>query len=181
MQLDGHPVKRYTGCAHILRRENGELVDLQFAIVQLDPQWEEEAERQLPPPTAPINGRTKDASGAMVPTYNEEDPEFLQALAVWQRRQKAKRIHDANIDDRISWETDPEILESNPKKFYDGIWEELRASFARGEINRWVSAIVGIDQVGGADIALAEESLFRELQRLGALSDMEEEPGAGKE
>lgn len=188
MQVGGKPVARYTGTVHILRptgetdeQGNPAFADLQFKVKQLHTSWAAEAERQLPPPEPPING-SRYENGREITKYDEKDPKYRAALLDWEQMMRAKKIHDATIDDRIEWETDEALLESDPKAFYRSIWQELSDSFSAQELARWDLTIVSIDAVGGADIALAEESLFRAILRRSEVSVVEgdadgEQPG----
>lgn len=160
MQYAGKKIDRYTGRVSIGRidEETGELYEISILVKQLPLGWAEECERQLPQPRPPIIGKVYDKQGRETPKYNEDDPGYRAELSKWEHRTWAKKIHDATIDPGITWET---VKGDDIPAFYDGIYAELAASFSRSEVSTWMVVINGIDQVGGADILLAQEGLSR--------------------
>lgn len=180
MQVNGKTLARYTGTVHILRPTEGKdkqgnliMEDLQIKVQQLHTSWDSEAERLLPPPEAPIVGTSFKDNPQGEPKRDEKDPAYRAKLLEWQQCYRAKRIHDATIDDRIVWETEGDP-KANPWGYYGAIWAELSESFSSQEIARWDLTIVSIDAVGGADIALAEEALFRAVLRGSEVPGVEE-------
>ena len=173
MDFAGKKLSRYTGTVHIMREQGDELTDLQIKVRQLPLDWQEECEIQLPPPEAPIVGKEFDKQGVATPKRDYEDAEFVKAGRKWEHATWAKKIHDATIDERITWEADKGLLASSPAAYYEAIYQELSACFSRQEIAQWLLTINSIDQVAGADIALAEESLFRFVLGSPAVSKLE--------
>jgi hypothetical protein len=180
MKFNGRPVGRYTGHVTMVRREGEELKQLAIKVQQLPVGWQEECERLLPPPSPPVVGK-RYVEGEEQPKYNTDDPTYVADYETWQHRTWAKKIYDATIDENVQFETPAEMLENEgAAAFYDAIYAELGESFSRGEIARWLLTINSIDQVGGADVALAEQGLFQEIARLSGVSGVEEvEAGAG--
>lgn len=178
MKYDGRNLGRYTGAVTIVREEADGLAQFSIQVQQLPITWQEQCERQLPPPTPPIVGK-KYVNGEEQPKYDREDPAYVAEYDKWQHRCWAKKIYDATIDERVKFETDPGLLDTNPGEFYDGVFNELLEAFSRGEIQRWLLTINAIDQVGGADVALAEEGLFQEIQRLLSLPGVEADEAGG--
>lgn len=177
MQFDGRRIDRYTGTTSIVRKneETGDLEEIRIRVKQLPVTWEEECEMQLPKPKPPVVGRVYDKQGKDTPKYDTDDPEFLEAYREWEHRRWAKKIHDATIDDRVTWETSRDG--KTHEEFYDGIFAELSDSFTRSEITSWITTINLIDQVGGADIAQAKESLHRWIIGNGEVSELGEIAG----
>lgn len=181
MKINGESVKRYVGTFRFQREIEGKVRPVGVLVKQLPATWIEDVEVQLPEPEPPVSGWQENKDGQRVDKYDYKDAGYRQAHREWEHRVAAKKIHDATIDDGISWETDPEIRTSDPARFYSGIWDELAEGFSRREINGWVRVIDLIDLVGGADIAIAENELFRELESSAELQEMEAEEGAGGE
>lgn len=178
MKLDGRNIARNTGYATFIKESTGpngerELYELRILVKAVPISWQDDAERLLPEPMPPVVGKQWDKHGNERPKYDPKDEKYLAARAQWMARTWAKKIYDATIDKAVQWETPAELLERDPGAFYDGVYEELNGSFTKGEIQRWLLAINAIDQVGGADVALAEEGLFQEIVRLGKVRAME--------
>lgn len=175
MKHRGANLGRYTGTVTIVRQEGDDLIQINIRVQQLPIEWQRECERLLPPPVPPVVGKTYDKRGEEHPKYDEKDPKYVAESDQWQRRTWAKKIYDATIDPDIEWETDKALLESDAPAFYDGIFAELSEAFSAGEINRWLFTVNSIDQVGGADVALAEEGLFQAVKGLLEVRDLEED------
>lgn len=172
MKFEGRHLSRYTGTVTLVRGEGDDLHQINIRVQQLPVTWQEECERMLPPPTPPVVGKVYEG-GEEKPKYNEDDPKYKAEAEQWEHRTWAKKIYDATIDENVQWETDPKLLEDSPGSFYDAIFGELSETFSRGEISRWLFTVNAIDQVGGADVALAEQGLFQVVKGLLELPGLE--------
>ena len=176
MRFDGREIKRSTGYVIFVRGEGkDDLHEVRIRVQALPATWVDECERMLPEPMPPIVGKQWDKNGRESPKYDDKAPAYLEARARWQYRTWAKKIHDATIEPGIVWDTDPSLKDKDAGAFYDSIWHELLGAFTRGEINRWILTVNGIDMVGGADVALHEEGLFQAVRRLLEVRGVEED------
>jgi len=187
MKHNGRELRRYVGTVTLVRDvvddngapvldDNGRptLERINITVQQLPVSWQEECERMLPPPQAPIVGQEKQPDGTMGPKYDYADPEYLKAQRSWEYKTWAKKIADATIDRLIEFETPGDLLASDPDAYYEAIFGELSEAFSRGELQRWLLTINSIDQVGGADVALIEQGLFPAVERLFQVPAVEE-------
>jgi hypothetical protein len=185
MKIGGVEIARYEGVYQLMRDDGkGGLVPHDVGIRALPYSWELELTQQLPKPVPESTGKlVKDpATGKMVEEKDDASPEHLHRLAKWHRLVQAKRIYDGSNPASVEWSADPETLTVNPAKFYGAIADELDAVLGSGEVMHWSNCIVGISQVGGYDIALSEERMFRYrpgTEKLPPGEQPEEEPMDG--
>jgi hypothetical protein len=188
LKVKGRELERYAGEFTCIRKvpdfdpaSGGDPMELiRIKIRALPSSWAEEAAKHLPLRPQPPLGKvaTKDPqTGNMVRQPDEEDPDYKRAILAWERLFYAKKIHDATEDEGIEWETQLEGVAY--EKFYAGIADELDASFSRGEVSQWALAIDGIGQVGGADIAIAAQSMFQGQAFLDYLRAIHKDQQAG--
>lgn len=175
MKFQGKQFKRYTGYATFVRGESrDDLHEVRIRIQALPITWQDECERVLPEPMPPVVGKVFDKHGNAQPKYDHEDQTYQAQHTQWQYRTWAKKIYDATIDPNVEWETSADVLAAEgAEAFYDRIFDELLEGFTRGEISQWLLSVNTIDQVGGADVALAEERLIQGVRRFIALRDVE--------
>ncbi len=77
----------------------------------------------LPKPLPPIEGFAKDAAGNVVrdefggalAKYNERDPNYLRAHALWDRRMTVSLLVSAARDSQIEWDATEEGFQKNGK------------------------------------------------------------------
>ena len=163
MKVGGEEIQQYTGTYWLVREDdNGELAKLEISIHQLPSRWDIEAMRQLPQPKPPESNRQvkNPATGEFEAEKLTDSPEYREALAEWQRRITAKRIYDGTAKESVQFEADTELLKSSPSQFYDAIADELDTATGAGEVMHWSTAIVGIGQVGGYDVAQSQARVF---------------------
>lgn len=174
MKYGSDEIRRYRGYVTFVRGESkDDLHQLRIRIQTLPPTWQDECDRMLPEPVPPIVGKEFDSQGNSRPKHDPKEPRFVAEYTEWRHMVTAKKIHDSTVDPAIQWETDPALLEQDPRAYYRAIYQELAESFSGGEIAHWLVTINGSNQVGGADVALAEEGLFQAVSRLLAVPDVE--------
>lgn len=119
---------------------------LEVMLTALPFGWDEDLDKQLGGmPTAPVR-RVGEKNGEPIWRSVEEDPDYISRRnAHLALRATAMLYHSMRDDKAVAFDTDVALLKSDPRAFYVGIADEIKATgWPQIEVTRLIGAITSL-------------------------------------